>query len=161
MNMETKNSKEKFRFDNLLFDSLGIITGPMGPISTAEGLAKQGVIPRIDGLVRVGFNKALMYQNLEGKGHTKEMTGHGAYIVKFEEGNARAYFFYIDLGARVLPIAIYDNFETDSKDEFTLTTTPIGEARKFEDQLSEDEIKEMIDQAIAEDAFKIQPTLVN
>lgn len=151
--MAQKQSKETFRFDNLLFDNMGIITGPMGPIATAEGLVKQGVIPRVDGLVRVGFDSNLMYQNLEGKGRDKELTGHGAYIVKFEHSTSQFYFFYIDLGARVLPIAIFDNHDSE---DFSLELTPIGENREFEEKLTEEQLEDMFAQAITEDCFKIQ-----
>jgi len=95
----------RYKFQGLLHNKDGVITGAMSPLLAAKEFVKQWGIP-LDGLVRVDNN-----QTFE--------SGLDHLITKSFGTNGDVYCLFVDMGISILPVGMMTSSDKD------LTITPV------------------------------------
>jgi hypothetical protein len=135
-----------FKLQNLLRREGNTISGAMSPVLFAQEMANQ-LDFKIGGLVRVWFDDERVHNRYEGsKRSDLYLTGFDTLLVK----DRNSVMMMIDMGVGGCPVALYF---PDDKD---LTVTPIYKKKRFEQKLTEQEIVEVMEQALKENAFEIE-----
>jgi len=139
------------RFQGLLYRQKdGSINGAMAPVMAAQIISRENNFP-IHGLVRVLFDNPEVNNRYEGPGRRECLTGCDTLMLLSIYTNCKQVVMFIDQGSDLLPIGLkFDN------DDDLAVLTPIYLRAPFEVKLDAAEVTELINSALAEDAFKLK-----
>ena len=130
-----------FKLLNLLTEKGDETTGPMSPVLAGKELVNQGMIKSIDGLARVLFDDTHVHQVNEGSRSDPEWTGHDTLVAVHRERNADFYAIFIDMGGKLLPVAMH--FSDDPLSDAIIT--PIYKQKELHQKLTDEQIHELFD----------------
>lgn len=139
------------RLQLLLYRKNGSVTGAMAPVLAAQLICKQEKF-LFHGLVRIWFDSEEVNNRYEGPGKRECLTGCDTLMVLSRHQNLDQVFVFVDMGCSALPVALYFS------DEKSITVTPIYKKYPFERKCTEDELKQIIEQALRENKFDIIET---
>lgn len=139
-------------FQGLLrYDHQGKITGAMSPVMVANEFSRIHN-DNYTGLVRINFENPEVHNFYEAPGK-RDLTGFDTLLLLFPHGAMKEVVMIIDMGSRIMPVAMYLDSEPDQE----VTISPIYKKYPLAAKLTNEELKKAMQTALSIGSFTIKP----